>query len=58
LKTTADYTYVDPNGNTHYTLGILLTLTLVAANPYRPPTRSTKLLLNSQWSDSTGHYRR
>ena len=43
-------------GFTHYILGITLILTLVAANPYRPPTRSSKLPLNTQWPDSTGHY--
>jgi len=45
------------SGFTHYILGITLILTLVAANPYRPPTRSSKLLLNTQWPDPTGHYK-
>ena len=44
-------------GFAHYIRRITLFLTLVAANPYRPPTRSSKLLLNTQWPDSTGHYR-
>ena len=44
-------------GFTHYILRITLFLTFVAANPYRPPTRSSKLLLNTQWPDSTGRYR-
>jgi len=44
-------------GITHYILGITLILTLVAANPYRPPTCSSKLLLNTQWPDSTGIYK-
>jgi len=43
-------------GITHYLLGILLTITLVAAYPYRPPTRSTKLPLKTKLSDSTGQY--
>ena len=41
---------------THLILGMTLILTLVAANPYKPPTRPTKILLNTQWPDSTDHY--
>ena len=44
-------------GFTNFIIGITLILTLVAANPCTPPTGSTKLLLNTQWPDSTGHYR-
>ena len=44
-------------GFAHYILRITIFLTLGAANPYRSTTRSSKLLLNTQWPDSTGHYR-